>query len=345
MIIKVIVHIFFMLYFVTLMSCGDNNPTPSVQLPSSNNLPEPGTLEMAQELWRQIKPLDFSKSDQAGLAFIIMRPTHQLSEAQKIPIFRELAKINENSMSILNKILQGDARSIDSFANFILAVIDDLPDTASKKAWLETSNGTIDLLSRLLTNAEVFHRTNSKKLIDRICEIAPTTKHVIENLWFGIKHLNFTKPRGTLNWDPNQLVIVREGFPLRLDVHLFDILMNLTMLPPSPVRRELSQNLVLRTGMAGTNSGLLQSLTQGPIDADIVKLCEVLFADQADDASRKKLATQKLGSLKEQALHYLIHRNTSLMTKLSATQLTEEAPHVQKLIALLIENGANRTGH
>lgn len=100
--------------------------------------------------------------------------------------------------------------------------------------------------------------------------------------------------------------------------------------------------------MTGTDSGLLQSLTQGPIDADIVKLCEVLFADQADNTARKNLANQKLGDLTESALYYLIYKNISGQApqdgpgvRLSTGTLAKETPHLNKLMALLIKNGAS----
>lgn len=231
--VKVLFCGFLIFNFFTLISCGNKNPTPSNELPP---------LKTAHELWQRIKPLDFSKRDQAVAAMNILQPTLALPESQKIPLVRELALIHENSIGILNKILRAKPQEIDLFADFIMVVIDDLPDSASKKAWLETSNGSIDLLSRLLTGPDVFNTTRLKTLIDKMSEIAPSTKNALENMWFVIKNINFAK-RGQLDWskDLRHIDVSWEGNQQELDSYAFEVLMNLTRLPAHSMRRELSQ--------------------------------------------------------------------------------------------------------
>lgn len=126
-----------------------------------------------------------------------------------------------------------------------------------------------------------------------------------------------------------------------------EVLKLISEMAPSAGRKEISKALATKSDMVATSSGLLQSMVQGPIDADIVKIVSVLIDDQDDAATKKAFLGQKLGSLAEEAMYYLLNLNISGAApgngpgvRLDAGALQAEEEYLIDLIALFLKNRA-----
>ena len=295
--------------------------------PESENQTDP--MAAAKKIWALIKTKDFSKADERKAALAEIAPTMKLPEPKKGAILRQLVSLKEANTGIIHKILSGpiDKESADLFKSLLAA----LADKAARKAWAEQNDGGKDALSMLLVrNSQGLGDDMAilKTLSDEVAQLEPTITPALNQMWNIIREAKFD----VIDDKRTKAIAVLDRF---------------TDMAAGTTRSNLSKGLAKKEGMAGNKSGLLQSMVQGPIDANIVKISKVLIEDQPDADTKKAFLNQTLGDLKLRAFVYLSNLNIAKTApadgpgvRLSTGALASEAPFLKELMALFLSNGA-----
>ncbi|MCA9507101.1 MAG: hypothetical protein KC505_01605 [Myxococcales bacterium] len=298
-----------------------------------NNTHQGPSLESdkkAKEVWAHIKSKDFSKKEQAQSGWKKILETLRLPKDKRAPVVQKLVSYRDDTQGIIHKLLKGSINQERS--NAIVTMLDDLSNNDMKKAWLEQAHNNEDAMALLLARKNALQDDAPqaiKILLDKILPLDLNTRLAATKIWDVVRRANFA---------------------IRDDKRAFaiEVLARLSDMPTSSTRQSIVKALSSKDDMDATKSGLLQSMVQGPIDKELLKICEIFIEDQGDSQAKKNFVNQKLGNLKERALHYLLSLNISKAAdgdgpgvRLSTGALASEQPYLNNLITLLTLNGAD----
>lgn len=311
-----------------LNACVEQRPGSSDQSKNSERTVE--ATEKAEQLWAYLKDKNFSDTKQAEAGWEKIHEVLELPAVTRAAIIQKLVSYKQGTMGIIHKMLSGainDARS-----KAIITMMHDLANNAAKKAWFEQVHSGEDAFSMVFVRASALKGDESqalKNLLREMAQLELSTTLTAAKIWNVVRKANFA--------------IKDDNYSSAMKA-----LVSLSDLPAANVRKALVKELSTKADIIATNSGLLQSMVQGAISKEIVKISQIFIEDQGDSKAKKDFVNQKLGSLKERAMHYLLQLNISKKAaadgpgvRLADGALVSEQPHLNNLIALLTANGAD----